>query len=204
MDLTDDLSARDAKLISTPSNFLQIRECWCLLGMRLWRWRIRVNQQYGLRPSMKTWKMQIFVSFSHPLSSRSYGECEAYHLLSGTACRRWPALLQGLWQCSWEELGALHTNKHRFCQQACLGSFPWFNVGWMSAFCCKWSFICCQAGINLWSFCADIILWLPLFNPVLLLWAGLAYRLGCSMWGMKQISKTCPYPFSPLYLPVGL
>lgn len=83
MDVTDDLSARDAKLISTPLNFLQIRECWCLLGMGLWRWRIRVNQQYGLRPSMKTWKMWIFISFSHPMSSRSDSECGAYHLLSG-------------------------------------------------------------------------------------------------------------------------
>lgn len=127
MDVTDDFSARDAKLISTPLNFLQIWERWCLLGMKLWR--VRANQQYGPRPSMKTWKMWILISFSGPVSSRSGSECGAYHLLSGTACGRWPDRPQGSWQCSCEELSALQTNKHRFCQQACPGSFPWFNVG---------------------------------------------------------------------------
>lgn len=39
MGVTDDLSAGDAKLISTPLNFLQIWECRYLLGMRPWRWR---------------------------------------------------------------------------------------------------------------------------------------------------------------------
>lgn len=47
-------------------------------------------------------------------------------------------------------------------------------------------------------------LWLPLFNPMLLPQAVLAYRLEWSMWEMKQLSKTHAYPFSPLPLPVGL
>jgi len=92
VDVTEDLRARDARLFSTPLNFLQIWECWCLLGMRPWRWRIGVDHQHGPRPSKKTWKMRIFIFFSHPVLSRSDGGCGVYHLLSGVVCGRWPVL----------------------------------------------------------------------------------------------------------------